>query len=133
MTGKNIVVSFDDMGMICSNIGYKEFYEYALHFKDIFKDEYDIIKKDLDKLEQLENENQELRLFANKLNNTNFVLCGELADAEKYKQALEKACEKLSDDCPVSQELIEDLNCENCKDNYKECWKKYFLKEVFEV
>lgn len=181
MTGKtalhNIIVSFDEMGLICSNIGYKEFFEYALHFKDIFKDEYDIIKKDLDRLEKLEianknneglvrdnvklinrnlelekeynylkkeydtkdlecidllRENQELRLFANKLNNTNFVLCGELATAEKYKQALEKACERLDDDCPVSQELIDDLDCENCNNNCKECWKKFFLKEVFE-
>ena len=131
------------------------------------RDGYEIIKKDLDKLEQLENENQklkerynelqfdyndlqkdydvldaecielekenqELRLFANKLNNTNFVLCGELADAEKYKQALEKACERLDDDCPVSQELIDDLDCENCNNNCKECWKKFFLKEAEE-
>lgn len=152
----NIAVKFDEMGMLCTTIAYSEFWQNDLHFKEIFETEYDIIKKDLDRLEKLEianknneglvrenvelinknlelgKENQELRLFANKLNNTNFILSGELADAEKYKQALEKACERLDDDCPVSQELIDDLDCENCNNNCKECWKKFFLKEAEE-
>ena len=48
------------------------------------------------------------------------------------KKALDKACERLDWDCPVSQNLIDDLDCENCKNTEKECWKKYFLKEVLE-
>lgn len=46
------------------------------------------------------------------------------------KKALDKACERLDWDCPVSQRLVDDLDCENCKNTVKECWKKYFLKEV---
>ena len=50
----NIVVEFDEMGMICSNIAYKDFWEKDLHFKEIFGCEYEIIMKDLKRLEQLE-------------------------------------------------------------------------------
>ena len=46
------------------------------------------------------------------------------------KKALDKACESLEWGCPVEQDLIDDLDCENCKNTKKECWKKYFLKEV---
>ena len=51
---------------------------------------------------------------------------------EKLKKALELACEMLSWDCPVSQNLINDLDCDACCDNYKECWKKYFMKKVLD-
>lgn len=58
MNGKevleNIVINFDNMGMICSNLGYEEFYAKDLHFKEIFKTEYESILKDLDRLEKLE-------------------------------------------------------------------------------
>lgn len=81
--------------------------------KNCINEEYDIIEKDLKRLEVLEKENQELKEENNKL-----------------EKALDKACERLDWECPVSQELIDDLDCENCKDTYKECWKKYFLKEV---
>lgn len=47
---------------------------------------------------------------------------------KELKGALEDACERLEYSCPVEEELIEDLDCENCNDNYKECWKKFFLK-----
>ena len=50
----------------------------------------------------------------------------------KLKKALDKACEMLEWGCPVEQDLIDDLDCENCKNTEKECWKKYFLKEVLE-
>ena len=49
---------------------------------------------------------------------------------EQLEKALDKACERLEESCPVDQELIEDLDCDNCKDTYKECWKKYFMEEV---
>lgn len=48
----------------------------------------------------------------------------------KLKQALEKACERLDYTCPVEEELIEDLNCEECNSNSEECWAKFFLKEA---
>lgn len=67
------------------------------------------------KLKSLEKENQELKEENNNL-----------------KKALDKACERLEWGCPVEQDLIDDLDCENCKNTEKECWKKYFLKEVFE-
>ena len=50
----------------------------------------------------------------------------------KLKKALDKACEMLEWGCPVEQDLIDYLDCENCKNTEKECWKKYFLKEVLE-
>ena len=46
------------------------------------------------------------------------------------EEALDKACEQLEWTCPVDQELVEDLNCDGCDNNCKECWKKYFMKEV---
>lgn len=47
---------------------------------------------------------------------------------EQLEKALDKACEKLDYICiPVEEELVEDLDCDN---NCKECWKKYFMKEV---
>ena len=94
------------------------------------------IKQDLDKLEQLEKENQGLKKVRdNYSDQLNYVwnIVNSLKDENtRLKQALEKACERLDDDCPVSQELIDDLDCENCNSNCKECWKKFFLKQVFE-
>ena len=58
---ENIVINFDNMGMICSNLGYEEFYAKDLHFKEIFKTEYESILKGLDRLNKLEKENQELK------------------------------------------------------------------------
>ena len=52
----------------------------------------------------------------------------DLDRLEKLEKALDKACEKLDYTCiPVEEELVEDLDCDN---NCKECWKKYFMKEV---
>lgn len=48
----------------------------------------------------------------------------------RLSRALDKACERLDWDCPVSQDLIDDLDCENCTNNSKSCWRKYFLGEV---
>lgn len=48
---------------------------------------------------------------------------------------LEEACKILSWDCPCSQDLIDDLDCENrCTPDidYSECWAKYLLKEVLD-
>jgi cell shape-determining protein MreC len=65
MNGKealqNIGIEFDTMGMICTNIGYEEFYNEDLHFNKIFKTETNIIKQDLKRLEKLEKENKELK------------------------------------------------------------------------
>ena len=51
---ENIVIDFDNMGMICSNLCYEEFYCKDLHFKEIFKTEYESILRDLERLEKLE-------------------------------------------------------------------------------
>ena len=75
-----------------------------------------IIKQDLERLEMFE-QNYDTTVRRNK----------ELIEEnEKLNQALDKACKRLDYTCPVEEELIEDLDCENCKDNYKECWKKFF-------
>lgn len=55
-----------------------------------------------------------------------------IKENNNLKKALDKACEMLEWGCPVEQDLIDNLDCENCKDTEKECWKKYFLNEVKE-
>ena len=79
--------------------------ENQIKSKQVFNDYCNIIKQDLDRLEKLE-------------------------------KAFDKACESLDWDCPEGQNLIDDFidyfDCENCKNTEKECWKKYFLKEVLE-
>lgn len=52
----------------------------------------------------------------------------------KYEEAFDRSCNYIADslgECPVSQDLVDDLDCENCSDNYVDCWKKYFM-EVLE-
>ena len=60
----------------------------------------------------------------------------DLGLLEKLEKAFDKACERLDWGCPEEQNLIDDFidyfDCENCKNTEKECWKKYFLKEVLE-
>ena len=60
----------------------------------------------------------------------------DLYRLENLEKAFDKACESLDWDCPSGQNLIDDFidyfDCENCKNTEKECWKKYFLKEVLE-
>ena len=81
----NIAVEFDEMGMICSNIAYKDFWGKDLHFKEIFGCKYEIIMKDLKRLEQLEKENQGV-----KDDNTKLWHSLEYANNEnaKLKQAI---------------------------------------------
>lgn len=111
------------------------------------------IKQDLDRLEKLEQENNSLRAFVGNLQfcreretrkieelekkNQELLVNKNVAQGivtklkeenDKLKKALDKACEKLDYTCiPVEEELVEDLDCDN---NCKECWKKYFMKEV---
>ena len=122
-------------------LGFISFCCYEYFDKELEKDwkkDIDTIKQDLERLETLEKENQNLH------NELHSLMCYGIGNAqkdlladnemlqqenEKLKKALELACEMLGDwDCPVSQELIDDLDCEACCDNYKECWKKYFIK-----
>ena len=82
--------------------------------------------------EQLEKENEDLKVFVDAYANARDEL---LIRNQKLEKALDKACEMLNWECPVSQNLIDDLDCENrCSDDFqeccKECWKLYFLKEA---
>lgn len=84
-----------------------------------------------DKAETIKAMKQEL-LEYNQLRDRFKVLYDE---NQKLKKALDKACKMLDWDCPVSQDLIADLDCENrCSTDFeeccRECWKIYFLKEV---
>lgn len=88
---------------------------------------YQKVLKDLDRLEELEKENQELKEANKYLLNMSVDLHNE---KEELKKAFDKACERLDWSCPTEQDLVDDFDCENCKDDYKECWKKYFLNEV---
>lgn len=71
------------------------------------------------------------RPLCNELYNT---IKQDLDRVEMFEKALDKACELLADYtgiCPFSKKLMYETNCDlNCKDTYKECWKKYFMKEV---
>lgn len=81
---------------------------------------------------RLKKENKELRKAIKQWNISGGNLLRENA---KLKKALDKACERLeyyTDNCPCGEELIEDLDCDDCESNCKECWKKYFMKEVLE-
>lgn len=86
---ENIGIEFDAMGMICTNIGNEEFYKKDLHFKEIFKTEYNIIKKDLERLKKLEEKDKKWQeLFGCDLCE---VLGRELLkeENEKLKQVLD--------------------------------------------
>lgn len=88
-----------------------------------------IIEKDLNKLKQFEKENEELKEANKFLLNMSIDVHNE---KEELKKAFDKACERLDWSCPTEQDLVDDFDCENCKDDYKECWKKYFLKDVLD-
>ena len=108
------------------------------------------IKQDLERLEEFEEVlNGHCSKCVNRENNIcvgmdapihidTLINCIEMENQElkeennKLKKALDKACEMLEWGCPVEQDLIDDLDCENCKNTEKECWKKYFLNEVVE-
>jgi hypothetical protein len=100
--------------------------------EELFEENLALDKKAL----ELEKENQEL-LMALENKNKEIKKLKNLIHDNPYKKALDKACEILNWDCPVSQDLIADLDCENrCSADFeeccKECWKIYFLKEVME-
>ena len=106
------------------------------------------IKQDLERLEEFEEVlNGHCSKCVNRENNIcvgmdapihidTLINCIEMENQElkeennKLKKALDKTCEMLECGCPVEQDLIDDLDCENCKNTEKECWKKYFLNEV---
>ena len=122
---------FNDIGWF----GGSKWFNTEKAYEDIEKI-YNVFVYYTNKNKQLEKENQGLKKVRdNYSDQLNYVwnIVNSLKDENtRLKQALEKACERLDDDCPVSQELIDDLDCENCNSNCKECWKKFFLKEVEE-
>ena len=81
-------------------------------------------------LEKLEKGNQEL--LVNK-NVAQGIAKKFKEENDKLKKVIDKACEKLEWTCPFEQKLMFETDCDlNCKDTYKECWKKYFMKEVLD-
>jgi hypothetical protein len=136
------MTSKEALDKICKvKIYQKEASAYDYLGKEIYKEEIEIIKQDLERLEVLEQENQEYFEIICKqaylLNNKHIdkpIIEKLIQENEKLKKALELACERLSWDCPVAQDLIDDLDCEKtCGDcNMKECWVKYFMKKVLE-
>jgi tetratricopeptide (TPR) repeat protein len=87
-------------------------------------------KQDLERLEALKNKNAALKI---KVRAWEIQSDKYKQEIEQLKKAIEKASKILSWDCPCSQDLTDDLDCENrCQPDidYAECWKKYFLKEV---
>ena len=79
------------------------------------------IQENKDKIEKLEKRNQKLK---EKLNKSNKII-DEILNECFYIY-----------DCPISR--LEDENgkifklcdCENCEENYKKCWLKYFETEA---
>ena len=98
-------------------------------------EEIKTIKQDLERLEELEKENQILKQSVKDTYDTSQEIIADLKDEkQKLKKALDKACKTLDWNCPVAQNLIADLDCENrCSADFveccRECWKIYFLKE----
>lgn len=114
----------------------KELRQTKSNFKNSQTHSKNCYKKLKAKFLKFEKENQELKEDLEESFDYNALRQLKINSLEeentKLEKALEKSCEKLEYTCPVEEELIDDLDCENCKDNYKECWKKFFLKEVFE-
>lgn len=131
MTSKEIQEMIIDLEEQIERFGGMSQFNYQL---DILKS----YKQDLERLEVLEKENEELKLWNEKyfseLKRWGYPEAPiHISEYAKLKKALEKACKILSWDCPCCQDLIDDLDCENrCQPDidYAECWKKYFLKEV---
>ena len=71
----------------------------------------------LQSVQEFEKEIKELKETINDLQKDYDALDFEqvelYAENTKLKKALEKACEKLDCTCPVEEELIDDLDCEN--------------------
>jgi predicted RNase H-like nuclease (RuvC/YqgF family) len=96
------------------------------------EEDFKTIKQDLERLEQLEKENQELK---SKLSAIEFWNERYIEHNDKLEKALDKACEKfdfiyhclldaindLDYVCPITLNFIDDLEREN------KCWKMYFL------
>lgn len=102
-------------------------------------DELDNVFDDLKRLDELKRENQSLKeeyeMLDRAYNSCHLDYEDLKGENEKYKKALDKACKMLDWECPVYQDLIADLDCENrCSADFeeccKECWKIYFLKEL---
>lgn len=116
----------------------KNFLNNALRyaFKSIKLTQEDLENYKIYKLEQLEKENKELKEKCKMLEENQETVLTTLEilvqENTKLKQALDKACERLDYSCPVEEELINDLDCENCESDCKECWVKFFLKEVLD-
>ena len=109
---------------------------YLLLPKNIRDTLIQTIKQDLERLKQLEKENQEWKEAYIKVNEelhcafargTDSARFDVLEENEKLEKALDKACEMIAI-CPPIDVDVE--TCEKVENECKECWKKYFLKEV---
>ena len=105
MTGKealkNIAVEFDTMGMICSNIVYKDFWEKDLRFKEIFGCEYKIIMKDLKRLENIKEIFEDMK---DARDNASFLQDDEefltiFIELSHWCEQLKEVFESVGDDC----------------------------------
>lgn len=96
---QNIGIEFDNMAMICSNIGYEEFYAKDLHFNEIFKTEIDIINQELDKLESLKRFKTRLLKDTNKLYKEN----------EELKNTIKELSEKIAKDSAKMSSMNSEL------------------------
>ena len=112
----NTLTCYDKKNKTYTNLGDLTKYINSLNKRlEMLEEEYNNLKKDYD-VKDLE--------------------CVDLQlENEKFKKAFNKACLMLDWCCPVEQDLIDDLDCENrCSGDLeelcRECWKIYFLKEV---
>ena len=100
---ENIVINFDNMGMICSNLCYEEFYCKDLHFKEIFKTEYESILRDLDRLEQLEDN---IKIHKETIKMQHNQIESLQSENEKFKKVIE-ILKKQNEGQTISQEEFE--------------------------
>ena len=106
-----------------------ELLEFYYSMNNISIPAYREIKKDLEKLKKLE---EQVRVLNKRYKNKNIKYNKLYKQALQYDLALDKACEKLQFTCPIQEELVKDINCNDCHHNCQECWRRYFMKEVLD-
>ena len=111
---------------------------------EIYKEELDAIKQDLEAYEQLKQDHdktlinngklvvkvedlkEDLRLTTIERTNCEDIWEEEYQKCCQLEKALDKACEMIAI-CPPNVNIEE---CEKVENECKDCWKRYLLKEV---
>ena len=89
---------------------------------------FEYIFQDLDRLEKLEAIEEEIEIPLVAL----FSIYKKLCEQKFVFMKIGHQTKCFEYDYYLIDDFIDYFDCENCKNTEKECWKKYFLKEVLE-